>query len=63
MENQKSIRESITKDEREKIEKQITTIKNLKVQKLMQIMLSMTFEELDSLKQELEKQGYLKSNK
>lgn len=62
MKNQKSIRETMSKEKLEEVEAMISSTKDPKAKYLMEQLLFMTFEELNSLKEELERQGYWKDD-
>lgn len=62
MKNQKSVGESLSKKERKEVQKRIDAAQNPELQRLMLMLLEMTFEELCSLKEELERQGYWKDD-
>lgn len=62
MKNQKSIRETMSKKKLEEVEAMISSTKDPKTKYLMEQLLFMTFEELNSLKEELERQGYWKDD-
>lgn len=58
MKNQKSIRETLSKEKLKEVKEMIASTKNKKTKYLMKQMLSMTYEELEFLKIELERQEY-----
>lgn len=62
MKNQKSIRETLSKEKLKEVEEMIASTKNKEVKHLMKQLLFMTFEELNALKKELERQGYWKDD-
>lgn len=62
MKNQKSIRETMPEEKLKEVEAIISATKDPKTKHLMEQMLFMTFEELDSLKEELERRGYWKDD-
>lgn len=54
MKNQKSIGEYLSKKERKEVQKRIDAAQSPELQRLMLMLLEMTFEELCSLKEKLE---------
>ena len=62
MKNQKSIRETLSKEKLKEVEEMIASTKNKEVKHLMKQLLFMTFEELNALKKELERQRYWKDD-
>lgn len=55
MKNQKSIRETLPKEKLKEVEKMISSTKDQTAKKLMEQMLFMTYDELESIKNEIEK--------
>lgn len=62
MKNPKSIRETMPEEKLKEVEAIISATKDPKTKHLIEQMLFMTFEELDSLKEELERRGYWKDD-
>lgn len=62
MKKPKSIRETMPKEKLEEVEAIISATEDPKAKYLMEQLLFMTFEELDSLKEELERRGYWKDD-
>lgn len=62
MKKPKSIRETMPEEKLKEVEAIISATEDPKTKYLMEQMLFMTFEELDSLKEELKRQGYWKDD-
>lgn len=62
MKKPKSIRETMPEEKLKEVEAIISATKDPKTKYLMEQLLFMTFEELDSLKEELKRQGYWKDD-